>query len=235
MKLDRAVGSTRAWPPLSASQQGEMDGALVMMQEAMDQVSLSGRYRFSDATPQLTHRRSFSSHQGHIRAAVLVGNTYFQGHGATIDRPRAVAAYKVAAEAGIAPVQCLLGSMYCGDTLGIERDYTQALGWYRKAAAQDDPSGMGYLGRMYFDGMGVSPSFRHAREYFERAIKLGNPVAVGHMQTLTEAIQEVTCREATSFRTTSRVRADPLFSFRTHSTPPSWTSGWRSAARAVRT
>ena len=27
------------WAPLSASQQGEMDGAIVMMQEAMDQVS----------------------------------------------------------------------------------------------------------------------------------------------------------------------------------------------------
>ena len=132
-----------------------MDGALVMMQEAMDQVSLSGRYRFSDATPQLTHRRSFSSHQGHIRAAVLVGNAYFLGRGAVIDYPRAAAAYKVAAEAGIAPVQCLLGSMYCGDTLGIERDYTQALGWYRKAAAQDDPGAIGRLGRMYFDGIGA--------------------------------------------------------------------------------
>ena len=37
-KLARALGNG-AWPPLSASQQEEMDGAIVMLQEAMDQVS----------------------------------------------------------------------------------------------------------------------------------------------------------------------------------------------------
>ena len=43
VKLTRAVGTNRAWLPLSASQQEEMDGAIVMFQEAMDQVS--GRVR----------------------------------------------------------------------------------------------------------------------------------------------------------------------------------------------
>ena len=38
-KIVRAVGSNCEWPPLSASQQGEMDGAIVMLQEAADQVS----------------------------------------------------------------------------------------------------------------------------------------------------------------------------------------------------
>ena len=39
-KLTRAVDPnyTHTWPPLSASQQEEMDGAIVMFQEAMDQV-----------------------------------------------------------------------------------------------------------------------------------------------------------------------------------------------------
>ena len=41
LKLHRAVDPTftHMWPPLSASQQEEMDGAIVMFQEAMDQVS----------------------------------------------------------------------------------------------------------------------------------------------------------------------------------------------------
>ena len=39
LKIRRAVGSNREWPPLSASQQDEMDGVIVMLQEAMDQVS----------------------------------------------------------------------------------------------------------------------------------------------------------------------------------------------------
>ena len=40
------VHGTRAWPPLSASQQKEMDGAIVMYQEAMDQVGERARARF---------------------------------------------------------------------------------------------------------------------------------------------------------------------------------------------
>ena len=39
VKIMRAVGSNKEWPALSASQQREMDGAIVMLQEAMDQVS----------------------------------------------------------------------------------------------------------------------------------------------------------------------------------------------------
>ena len=40
LKLDRALdpNSTGTWAALSASQQEEMDGAIVMFQEAMDQV-----------------------------------------------------------------------------------------------------------------------------------------------------------------------------------------------------
>ena len=34
------------WPPLSLSQQKEMNGAIVMMQEAMDQVSGPALVRF---------------------------------------------------------------------------------------------------------------------------------------------------------------------------------------------
>ena len=41
-KIARAVvdpSKTHSWPPLSPSQQEEMDGAIMMLQEAMDQVS----------------------------------------------------------------------------------------------------------------------------------------------------------------------------------------------------
>ena len=42
LRFVRVYGDA-AWPPLSASQQEQMDGAIVMFQEAMDQVS--GRVR----------------------------------------------------------------------------------------------------------------------------------------------------------------------------------------------
>ena len=53
LKIRRAVVSNAAWPPLSASQQREMDGAIVMLQEAAD--------------------------QGYIEAAGLVGGFYYWG------------------------------------------------------------------------------------------------------------------------------------------------------------
>ena len=46
LKIIRAVGSDAEWPPLSAPQQEEMDGAIVMFQEAMDQVGEPARARF---------------------------------------------------------------------------------------------------------------------------------------------------------------------------------------------
>ena len=77
---------------------------------------------------------------------------------------------------------------------GVDVDYAQALPWIEKSAAQDDPSAVDQLGGIYFDGEGVTPSWRRAREYYERAIELGNSVAVEEMQTLTEWIQQVTSR-----------------------------------------
>jgi len=74
-------------------------------------------------------------------------------------------------------------------------DYKQALPWFEKAAAQDDPNAVGTLGTMHGNGHGVTPSWRRAREYFERAIELGVSKSVGNMQTLTEGIQTVTSRE----------------------------------------
>ena len=54
-KLTRAVGTNGTWPPLSAPQQEEMDGAIVMFQEAMDQVSAAlGVVRWCHADFALT-------------------------------------------------------------------------------------------------------------------------------------------------------------------------------------
>ena len=39
VKIYRAMGSEMEWLALSASQQSEMDGAIIMLREAMDQVS----------------------------------------------------------------------------------------------------------------------------------------------------------------------------------------------------
>ena len=108
-----------------------------------------------------------------------------------IDYPRAMAAYKVGAEAGEAVSQSQVGWMYYKGRGGVDVDFKQARAWFEKAAAQDQPLAVGQLGVMYFDGLGVTPSWRHARELYKRAIELGDSMAVENMQRLAKHIQNV--------------------------------------------
>ena len=248
VKINRAVNpsNTFSWPPLSASQQSEWDGAMVMMQEAADQVSGGP---FSNTILSLRSRRSrrrltsfatsLASRQGHIRAAAEVGSYYFGGYGVPVDYPRAMAAY----EGGDAALQYMLGIMYYGGN-GVDVDYKQARAWLEKAAAQDDPYALRQLGVIYNNRKGVTPSFRRAREYYERAIELGDSMAGEDMQTLTESIQQVTSQQIYHILLSSHVRdrrphvsapRTPSSLARAGSGPPSWTSGWRSTARSART
>ena len=107
-----------------------------------------------------------------------------------IDYPRAMAAYKIAAEAGEAPSQYQVGIMYCNG-LGVAVDYKQARAWLEKGAAQDYPGAIGELGYMYFEGKGVTPSWRRARELLKRANELGNSMTMKNMQTLIANIESV--------------------------------------------
>ena len=106
------------------------------------------------------------------------------------DYERAMAAYKVAAEAGNAFSQAQVGMM-CWNGHGVAVDYQQARPWFEKAAAQDHPNAVEKLGGMYVEGKGVSPSWRRARELTKRAIELGSSMHVQNMQHLTQDVQNV--------------------------------------------
>ena len=186
-------------------------------------------------------RAHTTPHQGHVGAATVIGSIYVWGQGVAVDYARAMAAYKVGGEGGDALCQYQVGFMYC-EGFGVDVNYAQARAWIEKAAAQDQPTAVYQLGAMYFEGMGVTPSWRRAREYNERAIELGDSNAVNYMQTLTENIQNVTSQRSNHSAPSSLVRdlvlphfPLPLSRTRTCSSSPSWTSGWRSTARAVRT
>ena len=192
------------------------------------------------STPHSSPSHHDASPQGHIGAAAFVGSIFYWGNGVPVDYPRAMAAYKVGAEGGDALCQYQGGTMYFFGQ-GVDVDYKQAQAWFEKAAAQDQPTAVGQLGAMYYEGKGVTPSWRRAREYYERAIELGDSDAVENMQNLTGAIQDVNepaKQPLRPFITRARPHAStytnalPLHARRP---PPSWTSGWRSTARAART
>ena len=83
-----------------------------------------------------------------------------------------------------------VGMMYC-DGAGVAVDYEHARVWLEKAAAQDRPDAVGQLGVMSLKGEGATPSWRRARELYQRAIELGGSEAVKAMQALTKTIQKV--------------------------------------------
>jgi TPR repeat protein len=177
-----------------------------------------------------------ASHQGHVGAAGIVGYVYHGGLGVAVDYPRAMATYKLGAERGDANFQYMIGMMYYYGQ-GVDVDYKQARAWLEKAVAQDYPSAFRRFGSMYYCGDGVTPSWRRARGYFERAIELGDSMAVNDMQNMTENTQHVMSQRSIHYAPSPFLRDlvlpnSPLPLPHTRRSAPSWTSGWRSTARA---
>ena len=129
---------------------------------------------------------------------MAIGGIYYWGQGAAIDYPRAMTAYKIAAEAGDALGQYQVAHMYC-DGLGVDMDFKLALAWLKKAVAQDHPEAIDLLGDLHFIGRGVPPSYRRARQHYESAIELGCSEAVLSMQRFTRNVAEVTSRRTSLF------------------------------------
>ena len=121
------------------------------------------------------------------------GYIYYWGQGVAVDYKRALAAYKLGAKGGNAHCQNQLGYMHSHEGYGVDPpDLKQALVWYEMAAAQDRPAALVAVGCMVEVGDGAPPSWRRAREYFQRAINLGHPRSAEYMQSLNKKIQQVT-------------------------------------------
>ena len=77
---------------------------------------------------------------------------------------------------GDAFVQCNLGNMYNWG-YGVEKDESQAVEWYRKAAEQGYSNAQNNLGNMYLNGKGIEQDYRKAVEWYRKAAEQGNAIA----------------------------------------------------------
>ena len=75
--------------------------------------------------------------------------------------------------AGVAIAQTNLGYM-CEYGKGVTKDYTKAIGWYRKAAEQGNAYGQANLGWMYEEGKGVTKDDAKAVEWYRKAAEQGS-------------------------------------------------------------
>lgn len=90
------------------------------------------------------------------------------------DRIGALRHFRAAAEGGNADAQYYTGVMYA-DGQGVERNYAEAVKWYEKAAAQNQPDALVALARLRVLGLGVEADPAKAVELYGRAAKAYPP------------------------------------------------------------
>src|SRR5690348_1464947 len=86
------------------------------------------------------------------------------------------------AEAGNADAQCMIGLLYQLGT-GVPQDGSEAVRWYRKAAAQDHPIAWCNLGTIYDSGLLGAPDENEARKCYLQAYQLGGPINAKYLPT----------------------------------------------------
>ncbi len=84
----------------------------------------------------------------------------------------AIVWYRKAAEAGYAPAQSNLASLYA-EGLGVTKDQAQAVAWYRKAAEQGDARAQLALGNRYSSGLGIPKDDTEAVAWYQKAAEQG--------------------------------------------------------------
>ncbi len=82
--------------------------------------------------------------------------------------------------------QVNLGYMY-EKGHSVNKDYYEAVKWYRKAAQQDNVYGQAYLGDMYENGKGVEMDLYEAINWYQKAARQGNEFAQKALTRLRES------------------------------------------------
>ena len=102
----------------------------------------------------------------------LIGVCYEIGRGVPQNKDISIQYYKKAADAGVLSVQLRLAEYYLNGTI-VNHDIWQAIYWYKKAAAQNDPYALFMLGTFADQGIGESINKKKALKYFMKSAKLG--------------------------------------------------------------
>ena len=105
------------------------------------------------------------------RESVAAVDAYRSG-----DTAKAFSLWSELAENGVLDAQVNLANLYQSG-IGVERDYVQAVIWYRKAADQGVPTAQTGLGSLYYLGQGVAQDFVKAMFWFAKAADQGDPLA----------------------------------------------------------
>ena len=92
-----------------------------------------------------------------------------------------VAQLRVLAERGEADAQSELGRRYEAGRDGVERDHSEAVSWYRRAAEPGHAAAQAYMGFMYSTGRGVNQDDAEAIHWYRRSADQGHPLGQNNL------------------------------------------------------
>lgn len=110
-----------------------------------------------------------SANQGYSEGQFRLGLCYQEGKGVERDVNKAIRLYRQAALQDMDYAQCRLGTIYLMQPVP---DYNEALYWFGKAAAHDNPLATFMLGNMYIKGQGVRVDIKKGKELLTKAATL---------------------------------------------------------------
>ncbi|HEU0044244.1 tetratricopeptide repeat protein [Sphingomonas sp.] len=111
--------------------------------------------------------------QEHVPALNMVGRCYDLGWGVAVDKARAAACFRVAAERGLPEAMYNYAtSLALGE--GIEQDRAAALAWLRKAAALGFAKAENFVGSFHEDGWATPRDLLAAAQCYARAAHGGD-------------------------------------------------------------
>lgn len=73
---------------------------------------------------------------------------------------------------------CGIADMYEDGQVGVAQSFTQAMTWWREAAAAGSTEAMYNIGRLYFNGQGVPRNYPYAVRWYRKAAARGNNEAI---------------------------------------------------------
>ena len=88
------------------------------------------------------------------------------------------------AEAGDLDAQTELGERYQAGDGGVERDYAEAVRWYRRSAEQGHALGQVYLGFMYSNARGVQRDYDEAVWWYRRSAEQGHAMGQNNLGSM---------------------------------------------------
>jgi TPR repeat protein len=118
--------------------------------------------------------------EGDSTGQLFLANMYERGRGVTKNLPEAVKLYTLSANQGNRNAQNRLGYFYEYGAFGnpggqvVQRDYSEAVKWYRRAADNGLIEALIKLGKMHESGIGVDRNYSDSVKFYRMAASKGD-------------------------------------------------------------